>query len=257
MWGTIVGDMAGAPFEGGRPIKPGTALLTQGARFTDDTVLMVAYAKALADGQRDLGLAYRQAFARYPKAGFGGMFRRWAVDPSVEYSSYGNGSAMRVAPAAWVSKTLKETLEEARRSAMPTHSHPEGVRGAQAIAGATFMARDGANKAQIKDWVQSLGYDLSQDDPRAWTRRWFATCQATVPNAVRAFLQADGFEQAVDLGRRAGADADTIAAMSGAIAEAFWGVPQPLRAQASEHLDDWCRETMDGFEARWPQVRAA
>lgn len=253
MLGAITGDMAGSVFEF-RPFKGDwrdVPLLAPGAGFTDDTVLTLAVADAVMKGGGDAELSRNmtdsvRGFARrYPRAGYGGRFAAWIKNSdSGPYNSFGNGSAMRVSPAGWARESLGETERLARISAEITHNHPEGVKGACAVAGAIFLARNGAGKDEIKDYAEKKwGYDLSR--PLGSIRenyRFDETCQGSVPEALTAFLESDDYEGAVRKAVWLRGDADTQAAIAGSIASAFYGgVPPELASQALAKLDSFLR----------------
>lgn len=241
MLGAILGDIVGSPYEfdHNNYKHKDFPLLSEKSHFTDDTVMTAAVAVGLIDGK---GLPERTFCAvqhemrfwgrEYPHAGYGGMFRRWlhAENPK-PYGSFGNGSAMRVSAAGWLFDTLDKTLEMAKVTAEVTHNHPEGIKGAQATAAAIFLARTGHSKPEIKRYVeQTFGYDLNRtcDEIRP-TYHHVETCQETVPEAIIAFLESVSFEDALRNAVSLGGDSDTLACITGGIAEAFYGMPQELR----------------------------
>lgn len=259
MLGAIAGDIIGSVYEGKKQwLTSRTAdfqpLFSPKARFTDDTVLTVAVADALLHG-RDLTEALKEYYGRYPGAGFGGDFKRWAGSEDTEpYGSWGNGSAMRVSPVAWAFDTLGEVMHQAKESARVTHNHPEGIKGAQATAAAVFLARSGAPKWELRDEVERrFHYDLSftLDDIRP-TYGFDSSCQGTVPQAIVAFLESSDFESAVRLAISLGGDCDTLACIAGGIAAAFYGVPGAIREQALARLDEPLKEVVMEFEDRYP-----
>jgi ADP-ribosylglycohydrolase len=251
--GAIAGDVFGAAYEG-RPLKRDDFDLFEAPRFfTDDTVLTVATADAiLTDG--DYAAAYRRWGRRYPGRGYGGAFRQWLGGRiRGPYSSFGNGSAMRVSPVGWAFDTLEETLSEAERSASVTHNHPEGIKGAQAVAAAVFLAIHGATKAEIRGEITSrFAYDL--DRTVAEIRpdyRFDVTCQGSVPEALIAFLDAEDFEHTLRLAISLGGDADTQAAIAGSVAEAFWGgVPERVEEEVRKQIEPELIAVVDQFGAR-------
>jgi ADP-ribosylglycohydrolase len=257
MLGAIAGDVIGSPYEGrGSRIKTiDFPLFTEANRYTDDTVLTAATAHALLDGV-PYADAYRQFANRHPFAGYGGNFWSWSQDPRIlPYGSWGNGSAMRVSPVGLVALSEEEALREAERSAAVTHNHPEGIRGAQAIALAVFLAKSGASKVAIRDRIREvIGYPLQLSIAEIRPSYTFdVSCQGSVPEAITAFLEAEGTEQAIRIAISLGGDADTQAAMAGGIAEAFWGpLPATLAAQVRERLTPDLREVMDAFHAIYP-----
>ncbi len=225
MMGAIAGDIVGSVYEH-RPIKTKDfPLFGPGSRFTDDSVLTVAVADAILSGRsyRDAVLAWGR---RYPRAGYGGAFVRWLqADEPMPYRSWGNGSAMRVGPVGWAFDDEDEVLRQARLTAEITHDHPEGIKGAQAAALAVYLARTGADKATIRARIQSqFGYDLARTvESIRPAYRFDVSCRGTVPEALIAFLDAESYEDALRNAVSLGGDADTLACIAGAVAEAFYG----------------------------------
>ena len=260
MYGAILGDMIGAPYEFDRGDKTKDfPLFSAGSRFTDDTVMTIAVAEALLEvGENAEEAAVCAAVVRamqrwgrrYSRAGYGGLFRRWLASEAPEpYGSFGNGSAMRVSAAGWLYDTLERTREIARQTAVVTHDHPEGVKGAEATASAIFLAREGKAKAEIKDYiVQEFGYDLSRTlDAIRPGYSMDATCQGSVPEAIIAFLEGTDFEDAVRGAVSLGGDTDTIACITGGIAEAFYDVPEKLQEECRSRLPHDMRTVLDAF----------
>jgi ADP-ribosylglycohydrolase len=240
MIGAIAGDVIGSVYEGGRPLSRDFPLFEFRSRFTDDTVLSVAVASAIMGGE-PFDVSIRRWGSRYPTAGYGYGFSLWmARDEAGPYNSFGNGSAMRVAPVGWAFDNLEDVLHHAAASAEVTHNHPEGIKGAQAVAAAVFAGRTGQTKNQIAALLSdTFGYDCSMD-MRALQKRggYDVTCQGTVPVAAAAFLQSTDFEDAVRNAVSIGGDTDTLACIAGAIAEAFYGgVPAAIQAEALSRLD--------------------
>ena len=239
MWGAIAGDVIGSPYEA-RPIKrTDFPLFGPASRFTDDSVLTAATAEAVLEG-KDYGDAYRAWYRRHPGRGYGPGFARWAEsDGAGPYGSLGNGSAMRVAPVGWAFEPLDRVVAEAERSARPTHDHPEGIRGAQAVASAVFLARTGAGKEAIRSFVASaFGYRLDRtvEEIRPGYR-FDATCPGSVPEALTAFLDSESWEDAVRKAVSLGGDSDTLACIAGAVAEAHYGgVPARIRRRVAALL---------------------
>ena len=254
MLGAILGDIVGSPFEHASHKSTDFPFLSSWSRFTDDSVLTVATAHAiLTDG--DFAAAYRAFGRRHPHAGYGSAFRRWLhTDGAGPYQSFGNGSAMRVSPVGWAATTESECLDLARRSAVVTHDHPHGVAGAQAVALGLFLLRHGADKATLRaELSQRFAYDLATtvNDIRP-TYRFDVTCQGSVPLGLVAFLDSDSVESAIRLAVSLGGDADTQAAIAGALAEAaYGGVPAPLWADAVTRLPDDLRAPTEAFVARY------
>jgi ADP-ribosylglycohydrolase len=252
MLGAIAGDIIGSVYER-KPIKTTQfPLFHPLCRFTDDTVLTVALADSLLHGTPYVELLKRY-YRSYPEAGYGGSFHQWAQsERSDPYYSWGNGSAMRVSPVGFAGGTLEEVLDQARRSAEVTHDHPEGIRGAQAVATAVFLARTGQTKEQIKGHVEStFGYDLEKSLDEIRPRYTFeVSCRHSVPQAIRAFLESEDFESAVRLAISLGGDADTLACMAGGIAQAYYrGVPEAIASRVYEILDDHLGDMTRKFAA--------
>lgn len=232
MIGAIAGDIIGSVYEG-RPIKTKTfPLFSPRAVFTDDTVLTVAVADAILSGTPYIE-SIRRIGRQYPHAGYGGSFFRWlhAENPR-PYNSWGNGSAMRVSPVGFAFSTEAAVLQQARLTAEITHNHPEGIKGAQAVALAVFLAGTGRDKAAIRASIaERFGYDLDRtvDEIRpAYT--FDVSCQGSVPEAIIAFLDSNTYEDAVRNAVSLGGDSDTQACIAGAVAEAFYGgVPLEIR----------------------------
>lgn len=240
MIGAIAGDVIGSVHEGTRARTKDFPLFAPRSTFTDDTVLTVAVASAIREGA-EYAVSLRRWGRRYPHAGYGAGFHDWlAKDDAPPYNSFGNGSAMRVAAIGWAFDDLDVVLREAARSAEVTHNHPEGIKGAQAVAAAILIARSGQSKDRIAALLSDrFDYDCTVGLSRLQQRGCFdATCQATVPAAAVAFLQATDFEDAVRNAISIGGDADTLACIAGAMAEAHYGsVPAPIQTEVFARLD--------------------
>lgn len=254
MWGAIVGDVLGSAYETD-PIKTKhVQFFVDGTRVTDDSVLTLAQMEQILD-DRDWVDCLKEWARRYPRAGYGGNFLRWAAGSGrAPYQSWGNGSAMRVSPVAWAYGDLDAVLAAARESAVVTHSHEEGIRGAQATAAAVYLARVGRPKSEIRHEVESrFGYDLTRrlDDIRP-SYRFDVSCQGSVPESLIAFLESRNFEDAVRGAISLGGDADTMACIAGAVAEAFYGaVPGELAEPAWALLDETQRGVLRRFYDRY------
>lgn len=253
MLGAIVGDVVGSVFEGSGFKSKHFPLLTPRSRFTDDTVLTIATAHALLRGL-PYAETYRDFSRRFPDAGYGAGYLRWmSLDDPSPYGSWGNGSAMRVSPVGWRAGTLDEALAEAEASARVTHDHPEGVKGARAVAGSIFIARSGGTKPDIREFVEhSFSYDVQRrlDDIRV-TYRFDASCQNSVPEALIAFLEAESFEDALRNAVSLGGDADTQACIAGAVAEPYFGgVPPGLAVDVRRRLPPDLATVVDAFNER-------
>ncbi|MBN9120345.1 MAG: ADP-ribosylglycohydrolase family protein [Planctomycetes bacterium] len=254
MLGAIAGDVIGSVHEGAGTKTKDFPLFTEWSRFTDDTVLTVAVAEKLLRGGDYVDL-FHEYVREYPTAGYGGTFIGWAGHRKREpYNSWGNGSAMRVSPVGAVFDSLDAVEAEAKRTADVTHNHPEGVRGAQATAAAVFLARTGHDKPAIRAHVESAyGYDLGRrlDDIRP-RYRFDVSCQGSVPQSIIAFLESADYEDAVRNAISLGGDADTMACIAGAIAEAFYGgVPDHIRGPVLERLDDRIEGVLEEFTERY------
>jgi ADP-ribosylglycohydrolase len=252
MLGAISGDIIGSRFEAQPTKNKDFELFTEDCRFTDDSVLTIALADSLLNS-----VPYNQNlktfYARYPHAGYGGTFAVWAGSTQTDpYYSFGNGSAMRVSPVGWFFNEEQTVLDQARDSAAVTHDHPEGIKGAQAVALGLFLARQGQDKSGIRDRLQDrFGYDLQTPLERIRPGYSFdVTCQGSVPQAIAAFLESTDFEDAVRNAVSLGGDSDTQACMAGALAEAYYGcVPPAIALQSLHRLDEFLRRLLYAFYA--------
>jgi len=265
MLGAIIGDMIGSPYEWHNVKAKDFKLFRGRSRFTDDSVMTIAVAEALVTAQKQDCLDDEQSVKnllidamhkwgnRYPKAGYGGRFYHWLADREREpYNSWGNGSAMRVSPAGWIADDLETTRCLARWTAEVTHNHPEGVKGAEAVASAIFLARTGASKEEIKEYVvNEFAYDLYRtcDEIRP-DYEFDVSCQGSVPEAIIAFLEGKDFEDVIRNAVSLGGDSDTIAAMAGSIAEAFFGVPKWMAKECLSRLPADMREVIASWNSR-------
>ena len=255
MLGVIAGDVIGSVHEHARTKSVDFPLFDPLCRFTDDTVLTVATAHAILTGT-SYEVAYRDFGRQHPDAGYGGSFYEWllAEEPR-PYNSWGNGSAMRVAPVGFAFDRVGEVLREAERSAAVTHDHAEGIKGAQAAALAVFMARSGASKDEIRqDLSKRFGYDLHRTVEQIRPGyRWDVSCQGSVPEAIVAFLDSSDVEDAIRLAISLGGDADTQAAIAGGIAEAFYRrMPEAMVGGVRERLPARFIEVIDAFRQTFP-----
>lgn len=259
MLGAMVGDIVGSIYEWHNHKSTVFELFPSTCFFTDDTVLTAATAQALLV-DRDYVSVYQDFARRYPGRGYGGHFKEWIYAENPQpYNSWGNGSAMRVSPVGFACKTVDSVLTEARRSAVVTHNHPEGIKGAEATALAIFMARSGSTRSDIKaEITQRFGYDLerSLDEIRP-TYSFDVSCQGTVPEAIIAFLESTDFENAIRKAISLGGDSDTLACITGGIAEAFYGgVPPAIASRAREFLPAEFIAILEQFEQKFPQNRS-
>lgn len=260
MYGAILGDMIGAPYEFDRGSKTKDfPLFVEQSQFTDDTVMTIAVAEALMDAHdgtmpeiKDLLVRSMKKWEhKCPTAGYGGRFCGWLKSTNPQpYGSYGNGSAMRVSSVGWLYDTLGMTRRIARWTAEVTHNHPEGIKGAEAIACAIFLARNGSSKDSIKTYIiQEFGYDLSRtcDEIRP-SYHHNESCQKTVPEAITAFLEGNSFEDVIRTAVSLGGDCDTLTCIAGSIAEAFYGVPILYEAECKARLPEDMLAVLDRFD---------
>ncbi len=261
MIGAIVGDIVGSRFEWHNNKSKKFKLFTQECKFTDDTIMTLAIAKALlscGDYCEDLELCaikYMQEIGReYPSNLYGGLFRKWLMeDKPRPYGSYGNGSAMRVSACAYVANSLDEVKYLSKAVSEVTHNHPEGIKGAEAIAVAIFLARMGKSKDEIREYIITNYYqiDFTIDSIRA-EYKFNATCQGSVPHALEAFFEAEDFEDTIRNAVSIGGDSDTVAAMAGSVAEAYYGVPDWIRSEVMNYLDSRLFRLLYQFEVLYP-----
>lgn len=260
MYGAILGDIIGSPFEFDRGDKTKDfKLFSRRSHFTDDSVMTLAVCEALLKvGQdaavkeiEDAVITSMQSWGRrYPHEGYGGYFRRWLTARHLEpYNSFGNGSAMRVSAAGWLYDSLEKTRVVAKATANVTHNHPEGIKGAEATASAIFMARNGSSKEEIKKYIENeFHYDLNRtlDEIRP-SFHMDETCQKTVPEAIIAFLEARDFEDAIRNAVSLGGDTDTLGAITGSIAEAYFGISETLISECRNRINKDMRDVVDTF----------
>ena len=240
MLGAIVGDIVGSIYEHANHRSKEFPLFKDDSRFTDDSVLTCATAAVLFAGC-DYSDLYRKLGLQYPEAGYGGRFMHWLMDDSMgPYNSYGNGSAMRVSPVGWAFDNEEEVMTAAKASAEVTHNHPEGIKGAQATALAIFRARNGRSQEDIAgEMADRFGYDISIPvDELRDSYQFSVSCQGTVPEAIRCYMEASDFEDAIRNAISIGGDSDTLAAITGSIAEATFGVPSDIAEEAISRLDE-------------------
>lgn len=264
MYGAILGDMIGAPYEFDRGNKTKDfPLFSRGSRFTDDSVMTIAIAEALMnfDGAADddavhhaVSKAMRMWGRNYPDAGYGGRFRDWLFThwQPRPYGSWGNGSAMRISSVGWLYDTIEETRRFAKLTSEVTHNHPEGIKGAEATASAIFMARTGASKTEIREYIiQEFDYNLTRtcDEIRPGYHH-VESCQETVPEAITAFTEGNDFEDVIRTAVSLGGDCDTLTCIAGAIAEAFYGAPKEMKAECRKRLPENMLEVLDQFEQK-------
>jgi len=259
MYGAILGDIIGSPYEFGKSGKTKEfPLFSWNSTYTDDTVMTVAVAEALMNAPED-DEAIRQCLVEtmhkygrlFPDAGYGGQFAMWLLLGRTEpYGSFGNGSAMRVSSAAWLFDDLQTVRRMARLSAEVTHNHPEGIKGAEATAAAIFLARTGSTKAEIKAYIEeTFGYDLSRTCDEIRPDYYHVeSCQETVPEAITAFLEGESFEDVIRTAVSLGGDCDTLTCIAGSIAEGFYGVPEELKQECFDRLPEQLQSVLQQFD---------
>ena len=283
MLGAIIGDIVGSRFEFDNHRSKDFELFAEGCFATDDSIMTLSVAKAIMETQREAadasaadaaGLSdaadaeaafyprlranavywMRSIGQHYPDCGYGGRFYWWMfiTDNPAPYDSFGNGAAMRVSPAGFAARSMEEAVALAKAVTEVTHNHPEGVKGAETTAVAVYMARTGCTQQEIAAHIVEHYYalDFTIDGIRE-DYIFNETCQHTVPQAIECFLESCSFEDAIRTAISLGGDSDTIAAIAGAIAEAYYGIPGAIRTQALSYLDDRLRPIYDEWEARY------
>lgn len=273
MLGAIYGDIVGSVYEFNNIRTKNFELFSEKSKFTDDTVMTLAVANALMifdemtreensleapsknslDYFKEILISEMHTLGdKYPYVGYGGHFRFWLKEKQREpYGSYGNGSAMRVSPVAWYANSLEECLDFAKASAEVTHNHPEGIKGAVCTAGATYLARTRATMDEIKTFVAKyyeINFTLDEIRP---TYQFNETCQDTVPEAMQAFFESTSFEDAIRNAISIGGDSDTLAAITGAVAEAYYGMIEMEVQDVSERLDPAFLKILKNFQKRF------
>lgn len=264
MLGAVVGDIIGSPYERDGIKTVDFPLFSEKSRFTDDTVITLAIARALmqcmlkrgdpiteAEFIKQIKYSMRKLGRRFPLAGYGRSFNLWIYAKFPHpYKSCGNGSAMRVSPVSWAFDDLETVERFAELSASVTHNHPEGIKGACSVAGAVFLARTGHGKDEIREYVTSkYGYDLSRTIDQIRPEYVFSSsCQNSVPEAITAFLEGENFEEVIRLAVSLGGDSDTIAAIAGSIAEPFFGIPTLMQVEAFEKLNHYLKYIVQKWE---------
>jgi len=252
MLGAIIGDAVGSIYEFDNIKTTDFPLFSERSEFTDDSIMSFAVADWLLRDEHHTHKELEASMVRFaheypnPLGGYGGSFYRWLFSgrERVPYNSWGNGSAMRVSAVGWAFGTLEETLRVAEISAAITHNHPEGIKGAQATAAAIHLARTGKTKAEIKDYIETTyGYDLH----KSWEDwhpiyGWEDSCQGTVPQAIISFLDSTDFEDAIRKAVSLGGDSDTLACITGGIAEAFYKeVPKLMEGRVYNQIPEFFR----------------
>lgn len=258
MIGAIIGDIVGSRFEFDNLRSKDFVLFTEDCFATDDSIMTLAVAKALLEcreDRSDLGEKTVQCMQQlgrdYPDRGYGGMFARWLHSENPKpYNSYGNGAAMRVSSCGFAARSMEEAILLSRLVTEVTHNHPEGIRGAEATAVAIHLARTRSTIREIRDYIDQHYYrmDFTLDGIRE-SYRFNETCQETVPQAIMAFLESTDFEDAIRNAISIGGDSDTVGAIAGGIAEAYYGVPEELREKALTYLDEDLKQILSATSA--------
>lgn len=248
MLGAIIGDVVGSVYEFYSDKTKDFELFDTSCRATDDSILTICVGCACAQAdcrneyefKRTLIEKMHEIARLYPDAGYGKQFYIWLIDDNGKpYGGYTNGSAMRVSPCAWALDTLEEVERLAKWSAEITHSHPEGIKGAQAVAAAIFLARTGKSKDEIREYIEARYYDLdfTVDEIRPGYSHDM-TCEGSVPQAIVCFLDAEDYEDAIRNAVSLGGDGDTLSAIAGSIAEAYFGIPEELEEEVFNYIDE-------------------
>jgi ADP-ribosylglycohydrolase len=269
--GAIIGDIVGSRFEFNNHRSKKFELFTDKCKVTDDSIMTLAVAKAIMETEKNLKLLsnnsvsnfyyyellrrmtirYMQEIGRkYPYCGYGGMFGHWIFsDNPKPYNSFGNGAAMRISPVGFIAATEEEARILSERITAVTHNHNEGIKGAEATVISIYMAKKRASKEEIRQEINENYYNLNFTiDEIRDTYEFNETCQETVPQAIVAFLESNSFEDAIRTAISVGGDSDTLAAITGSIAEAYYGIPEDIKEKALTYLDadlrsiydEWC-----------------
>lgn len=265
MYGAIFGDIIGSRFEFDRgPWTKDFELFTKRCDWTDDSVMTIAVMEALTNAGKDADAetirtecvrSMQKWGRRYPNAGYGGSFIIWLHVANPEpYNSFGNGSAMRVSGAGWLYDTVERTREVARATAEVSHNHPEGIKGAECTAAVMFLARTGATKEEIKEYVvREFGYDLTKTvDELRPLHEHVEWCQDSLPKALVSFFEGESYEDVVRNAISLGGDTDTLAAIAGAMADAMYGVPEEIKKAGMKYLEADMKETVQRFAELMP-----
>ena len=260
MIGAILGDVVGSIYEFDNIKTKDFELFDKECFFTDDSVMTIAIAEALMqteeineenleDFKENLIAVMHEIGVKYPDCGYGGHFLVWILrNKREQYNSIGNGSAMRVSAVGWYAKTLEEAELIAKATAEVSHNHPEGIKGAVATSGAVFLARCGATMDEIKKYISKYyTIDFTIDEIRP-VYEFNETCQETVPQAMQAFFESTNFEDAIRNAISIGGDTDTLAAITGAVAEAYYGIPDDLKETTLSYLDERLLDITERFE---------
>ena len=264
MNGSIIGDIVGSVYEFHTIKQKNFKFFKDKCFFTDDTVMTCAVAKASIDytDNRSIPLFKLNVInnmvelgRKYPKAGYGMSFYKWLMSDIHEpYNSFGNGSAMRTSSVAYIANSLEEAEELAKAQAEVTHNHPEGIKGAQAIAAAIYLARTHEDKETIREYIENKYYNLDFNIKDIYRKyQYDITCQGSVPYAIKAFLEGEDFEDSIRNVISLGGDADTLACMTGGIAEAYYGVPEEYMEYKNRYLTEELIDIVDSFQTMYQE----
>lgn len=263
MLGAIIGDIVGSRFERNNIKTKEFDFLTCRCSITDDSIMSLAVAKAIlaSDGDYNklgaLAVRCMQEVGRpYPDCGYGGMFITWMyADQPQPYNSFGNGAAMRVSACGFAASTIEEAKQLSKKVTEVTHNHPEGIKGAEATTVAIFLAKTGKNILEIRDYINDHYYPMNFTlDGIRDSYEFNGTCQGTVPQAIMSFLASTCFEDAIRNAISIGGDSDTLAAIAGGIAEAYYGIPVDIRKHALRYLDERLMKILVDFENKYPPL---
>lgn len=261
MLGAMIGDIVGSRFEWHNIKSKDFQFFHKDCFPTDDSIMTLAIAKAILESQKDYSdvaekaIHYMQSIGRnYPECGYGGSFFHWIFsDHPKPYGSYGNGAAMRISPVGFAARSLEEAKSLSRKVTEVSHNHPEGIKGAEATAVAIYLAKQGESISSIKRYMTDYYYDISFTlDGIRDTYRFNETCQETVPQALEAFFESNSFEDAIRNAISIGGDSDTLAAITGGVAEAYYGIPESMRKQALSYLSPQLQHIVLLFEKQYP-----
>lgn len=245
LFGAIIGDIVGSVYEFHNIKTKDFSFFSPNGHITDDSCMTIAVAAAINDWKKKNGglsaLAVkhmRKIGNKYPDMGYGGQFWQWLNDKNMgPYNSWGNGAAMRISAAGWYGKSISEVKRFSYMVTSVTHDNIEGIKGAEATAVAIFLARNGCSKAEIADYIQTNYYNLNDSvEDLQENYDWDSSCQGTVPPALQCFLESESFEDAIRNAISIGGDSDTIGAITGAVAEAYYGIPEEIKEQAKSYI---------------------
>jgi ADP-ribosylglycohydrolase len=259
MLGAVIGDIVGSRFEFRNHRDKDFELFAKDCTYTDDSVMTAAIAKAVMDTQKDrsdiaaLASRYMSELGNsHPGRGYGMHFSEWLINGQIPYQSYGNGSAMRVSPVAYAAGTIEECIHLADEVTKVSHNHPEGMKGAEVTATAVYMALHGATKETIHAYTDAHYPIIFTIDEIRNVYSFDETCQGCMPQALECFYESKDFEDAIRIAISLGGDSDTIAAITGSIAEAYYGIPNMLRIKAMSYLDTELARIVNRFEEEYP-----